>query len=71
MCRFCFDPLYDNESFLYCYLCTLTYCNDCYEKFKNNNMKIIGNSKDPVTEICTLDEIDSLTGNTLVVYHLK
>jgi hypothetical protein len=34
-------------------------------------MKIIGNSKDPVTEICTLDEIDSLTGNTLVVYHLK
>lgn len=50
VCRFCFESL-KGEAFLYCYQCSLTYCNMCYEDFRSKRACLVDDGKDPIQEI--------------------
>lgn len=69
-CRFCFRSITLPLNYLYCYNCSITYCEECSEMFSKQDQQVKKNFRKPIVN-SKMDVLKGLRGLHLVFFHLS
>jgi hypothetical protein len=69
-CRFCFKSIGLPLNYLYCYSCSITYCNECSEMFSKQDQQVKKSFRRPITN-SKIEVLKGLRGFHLVFFHLR